>query len=301
MLEKPKREQSLGEKPLKGKISRSHIHDMYFKERFSDPKQAKELLLFALKAWERDLFRWETLKEEKDSFNEGSKADLVFSVHLKASRDKSPVMIRIALEHKSWKDKLSFPQMLRYQNRLAERLFEETGSMPWVLNVLIYHGKAFWLASSGFEERRFEGKKTENEKTDLFLDQIALRFCVRFLDIRRNAEIGNYLAGKRAEAEDEAESESKARSSLFVLSNISGLDKRELLDPGPKGFFEKLWSYIKNWPIKERRLFTEETVTYTAKSLGLKEDQIKETLKHNPNYRRDNMSAILELKTAGDS
>ena len=235
--EKPKQKQTLGEKPLKDKISRSHIHDMYFKERFSDPKQAKELLLFALKTWERELFRWETLKEEKDSFNEGSKADLVFSVHLKASRDKSPVMIRIALEHKSRKDKLSYQQMLRYQNRLAERLFKETDSLPHILNVLIYHGKAFWEASSGLEERRFEEKKTGNEKIDLFLEQIAFKFHVRFLDIRRNEEIKGYLAGKRAETEAEAEVEGKARSSLFVLRNISGLDKRELLDPGPKGFF----------------------------------------------------------------
>ena len=135
---------------------------------------------------ERELFDWSKLKEEKDSFQEGLSADLVFSLPLKLSPGKPPVLIRLAVEHKSWKDSGSYEQMLKYRNRLAERLFRENGHIPGIFNILIYHGKAPLTGPLGFEKKSFSQKKTGDRKLDLLLSESDVNFHTRLLDIRQN-------------------------------------------------------------------------------------------------------------------
>ena len=64
------------------KIEKPAIHDLLFKEIFSNKKFAKELFSLLLTSKEMKLFNWGSLTEEKDNFK-NKRADLIFSVKLK--------------------------------------------------------------------------------------------------------------------------------------------------------------------------------------------------------------------------
>ena len=58
-------------------------HDKFFKSLYSKPEFALELFRLIFSKKELQAYNWKKLTSEKDTFPEGRRADLVFSVPLK--------------------------------------------------------------------------------------------------------------------------------------------------------------------------------------------------------------------------
>ena len=110
-------------------------HDKLFKHIYSDPKLAKELFGLAFSEQTMKACDWDKIKIEKDTF-EGKRADLIFSVPLKA-HPKIRLKIFILLEHKSHYEKALYGQMLGYQVLMREPpkgvAVDATSRMPFCI------------------------------------------------------------------------------------------------------------------------------------------------------------------------
>ena len=117
-------------------------HDLFFKQGYSDPRFAKELFQLALTKKEFSAFNWNSLKPEKDTF-QGIRADLIFSVTLKNDPERR-VKIHLLLEHKSQFSRQIYYQILKYKTGFIGKSLEETGEVPPVFSVVLYHGPKPW-------------------------------------------------------------------------------------------------------------------------------------------------------------
>ena len=275
--------------PIQSKSNRISVHDLYFKSHFSAVEKAKKLLYLVLTPLERELFDWDSLKEEKDSLEENTRADLIFSLGFK-SDSKQSIKIYILLEHKSKKDQKAFDQMLFYNNRIIEIEFLKVRSMPGVLNVLFYHGRGAWTGKVAFEERNFK-QIVKDEKIMSFLDKVMLEYKVRILDVGQSPEVKAFL---KKESEDLVEK--KSQMALYVLKQICHLSKREALDAGDTGFLNEVLDYLEGLPFKERSSLLAELILYMERYFQVPKARIEEAIKQTKNYRKeDNMESLLDI------
>ena len=94
--------------------SLSAHHDILFKFCFSSPRFARELFQLALSKEEQEVFDWENLKPEKDSFKD-LRADLVFSVPFK-NKPSRQAKLCLLLEHKSRFSRKIYHQILKLKD-----------------------------------------------------------------------------------------------------------------------------------------------------------------------------------------
>ncbi len=257
-----------------------NIHDAYFKLHFSQTEQAKNILKFALTKEEYKLFDWNSLKEEKDSFPNNKRADLVFSLAFK-KLPNTKVKIYILLEHKAKKDKQVFRQLLFYRHQIIEREFFKTQKTPGVLTVVFYHGKSPWTGKVAFEEKSFK-PSLKNKKIMSFLDKTMVEYRVRVLDIRQNPEIGSFLKKRGGSFR-----EKKTQLALYILREIQGLSLEEVLDTGHSGFLSRLLVYLKGLPGKESVILLVEVVDYIEKKFGLSGDELDMAIRKAKNYKKE--------------
>ena len=134
---------------MKKKSSKHSIHDLFFKEVYSNKRYSLDIFVLILTPSEFSLFDWETLKSEMTSFidhdQKEKRMDLVFSVKLK--RSKKTAKILFLLEHKSHQKNDLMVQMLEYQTGIYQK------SKTPVIPILIYHGREKkWKGSLKFQD-----------------------------------------------------------------------------------------------------------------------------------------------------
>ena len=130
---KPQEAASAGNKP-------GNHHDRLFKAGYSDNIQAaKELLSLFLFPKEAAACDWDTLRPEKDSFQD-LRADLLFSVGFKGDSSRR-IRFCLLLEHKSQFSRKIFLQILKYMIGVINKSFEETGEAWPVYSFVLYHGE----------------------------------------------------------------------------------------------------------------------------------------------------------------
>lgn len=134
-------------------IKQAGHHDIFFKQGYSDPRFARELFQLVFSEEEREAFDWDSLKSEKDTFQD-KRADLVFSISLKNEPGKI-FKICLLLEHKAQYNRGLFLQVLNYKTFIIGKTFQETGSASPVIPVVFYHGKQPWKWKKTFQERAF--------------------------------------------------------------------------------------------------------------------------------------------------
>jgi len=119
----------------------TYTHDDFFKDIFSAPEQAADLLRFALPKDALESLDLERMEPYPDSFTRSlgadGRADLLFHCPIKGAGNE--LMVAILFEHKSFPDIEVLAQMARYWANLIIR----DKTMP-VLPVLFYHNPAKW-------------------------------------------------------------------------------------------------------------------------------------------------------------
>ena len=129
-------------------------HDSFFKDFYSDPKLAQELVKLIFSKKETESYNLKKLKIEKDTF-EGKRADLILSVLFKTS-PKIRLRVFILLEHKSSYDKNLFDQLLDYQILMRKHSIQQVGYPQPIIPVLFYHGKEPLKWKKSLQEEDFK-------------------------------------------------------------------------------------------------------------------------------------------------
>ena len=124
----------------KSKIKdRSNIHDLYYKDVFSNKIYGLKFLKFVLTPSQFDLFNWDTLHSEMETLvsPEGRerRTDLIFSVRPKGGRKDQRTKIIFLIEHKAQTYNDLLFQLLEYQSLIYKK--EQVPIIP----IVFYHGK----------------------------------------------------------------------------------------------------------------------------------------------------------------
>ncbi|MGI9250942.1 MAG: Rpn family recombination-promoting nuclease/putative transposase [Pseudohongiellaceae bacterium] len=138
-------------------ITKSHNpHDAFCKGSFAIPEYVDTFLYERLPREITNQFREGTLPELVDSNFVGlggrqSRGDILYRVLLKSGH-----YIYILIEHKSQPDAKVLEQLLRYQQGIWERYAEKDAKgkrvLPYVIPLVIYHGKEPWDVAESYGE-----------------------------------------------------------------------------------------------------------------------------------------------------
>ena len=199
-------------------MSKSFIHDSFFKEVFSHLKYALDLFRLILTKVEFELFDWTTLRSEATTFinkkGQEKRTDLQFSVQLKDLKER--VTLLFLLEHKSRQDPKALIQMLSYQTGIYENKADGSGSkkalgLPPVLPILVYQGKdREWKSPLEFQARLDWTKELKDKFGENVMNFRPRLLNIPALDLKKEAEsLTSYPA-------------------LFILQHIWRVDKTKV-------------------------------------------------------------------------
>ncbi|MBL8374174.1 Rpn family recombination-promoting nuclease/putative transposase [Accumulibacter sp.] len=130
-------------------------HDRFFKAVFGRTEVAAEFLERYLPTTAAQALNWKTLRAAKDSFLDPElalhPADLLYAVDL---RDGGPGYVHVLFEHKSYVESRIGLDLLRYRVRIWEQWLNagNSGRLPVVVPVVVYHGAATWRVSRQFAD-----------------------------------------------------------------------------------------------------------------------------------------------------
>ena len=130
-------------------------HDRFFKAVFGRTEVAAEFLERYLPTTAAQALNWKTLRAAKDSFLDPElalhPADLLYAVDL---RDGGPGYVHVLFEHKSYVESRIGLDLLRYRVRILEQWLNagNSGRLPVVVPVVVYHGAATWRVSRQFAD-----------------------------------------------------------------------------------------------------------------------------------------------------
>ncbi|MCP4401723.1 MAG: Rpn family recombination-promoting nuclease/putative transposase [bacterium] len=130
-------------------------HDAFFKAVFTRREVALDFFQQYLPSSVAEQIDLDSLEYQKDSFVDRELrefySDLLFKVDL---RDKSTAYLYILLEHKSYQEKTTAYQLLRYIVKIWEtaQKDEESSNFPVVVPVLFYHGEYRWRHGAHLRE-----------------------------------------------------------------------------------------------------------------------------------------------------
>jgi predicted transposase/invertase (TIGR01784 family) len=119
-------------------------HDKFFKKTFGNVAVAKDFLNNYLPQKIMGIIDIETLEPQKDSyideeFKEGF-SDLLF----RANINKREGYLYLLFEHKSYPSRDVAFQLLKYMVKVWNTRVGETGQLPIVIPLVVYHGKESW-------------------------------------------------------------------------------------------------------------------------------------------------------------
>jgi len=130
-------------------------HDRFFRDLFARPDAAREFVHHYLPSEVTAALDLDTVATVPGTFVDpelrSHQADAVFTVGLK---DGGEAFVYVLIEHKSYPDRLTALQVLRYVVRLWEKTLRETGQpgLPPVIPVVLYHGRTPWRVPERLSE-----------------------------------------------------------------------------------------------------------------------------------------------------
>lgn len=130
-------------------------HDRFFKAVFGRTEVAAEFLERYLPAAAGQALDWKTLRTAKDSFLDPElalhPADLLYTVDL---RGGGTGYVHVLFEHKSYVESRIGLDLLRYRVRIWEQWMNagNSGRLPVIVPVVVYHGTATWRVSRQFAD-----------------------------------------------------------------------------------------------------------------------------------------------------
>ena len=122
-------------------------HDRFFRDLFARPDAAREFVRHYLPEDLTAALDLDTMTPVPGTFVDpdlrSHQADAVFTVGLK---DGGEAFVYVLIEHKSYPDRLTALQVLRYIVRLWENTLRESAQigLPPVIPVVLYHGRTPW-------------------------------------------------------------------------------------------------------------------------------------------------------------
>ncbi len=128
-------------------------HDKFFKEAFARPEVARDFLSRRLPSEVLAQLDLNTLQLQKDNFVDPALqehfTDLLYQVSFKNSLTG---FIYLLFEHKSYNDRWTAFQLLRYMTRIWEQWHREQpdADLPLIIPMVIYQGRAKWAISPDF-------------------------------------------------------------------------------------------------------------------------------------------------------
>lgn len=131
----------------------SNPHDSFFRGVFALPEVSAPFFERYLAPGVLAGLDLSTLRLEKDSFIDErlreQRSDLLFSVTAQSGRQ---ALIYLLLEHKSYQDRWTAFQVLRYVMRVLDHHAGGSEPLPAVLTLVLYHGENAWSAPTTIEE-----------------------------------------------------------------------------------------------------------------------------------------------------
>jgi predicted transposase/invertase (TIGR01784 family) len=122
-------------------------HDRFFREVFSQEDNARDLLSATLPNGIVDLLDLRKIVVENTSMLEGVRSQQRSDLLIRTKLGGSPALVYILVEHKSYGDRWSVFQLLKYMVRIWERERVKQGTattLPIIIPVLFYHGTRKW-------------------------------------------------------------------------------------------------------------------------------------------------------------
>ena len=249
-------------KEKKPVIQKASHFDLLFKYAFSHPRFAKELFHLVFSQTEQNIFDWNTLRAEKDTFQD-LRADAVFSVALK-NHPKLRFRIFLLLEHKSQYSRKIFCQLLKYQTRMIEQSVEESNKAWPIVAVVVYNGKEPWKWPKSFQEGLWG---TDFAKIPLSLRSSMLNYDLRVLDTR-TPEVAKAIKDRRFKSRgflnalrrawDLKANEEELRELISLFDTWTGdrgddlvLSVGDYLWSVVPGMNKKLWDSLEHSAVKE--------------------------------------------------
>ena len=123
-------------------------HDTYFKASFSDVDVAKDFLITYLPKSILKCVDLSTLELQKDSHVDKKLKEHFSDILYRVDINNNEGYFYLLAEHKSYNDKLSILQLLRYMINIWESKIvkEKQKNLPIIIPMLIYHDKVSWKA-----------------------------------------------------------------------------------------------------------------------------------------------------------
>jgi len=184
-------------------------HDITFRDIFSDNLKAKELIEIALPGQITEMFNWQTLVNENESFiDEELKeffSDILFSVNITAERH---IKIYLLFEHKSYPDPGIWKQLLTYLSRIYNKMEILTPVIP----IVFHHGEKEWKVSKNFRDSIELPEDVKNSLTKYIPD-----FEYALIDLR-NEDIEEMLISLTMKV------------ILYTFKNIKNFEDKEKLE-----------------------------------------------------------------------
>ena len=184
-------------------------HDVTFRDIFSDTLKARELIEIALSVEITEMFNWQSLVNENESFiDEELKeffSDILFSVNI---NDRHDIKIYLLFEHKSYPDPGIWKQLLSYLSRIYNKMDKLTPVIP----IVFYHGETEWKISKNF------------------IDSIELPEDVKNKMLKYIPDFEYALIDLRTEDVDEMLISLTMKVVLYTFQNIRDFESREKLE-----------------------------------------------------------------------
>lgn len=128
-------------------------HDKIVKDFFSDQETAKSFFLEYLPAEISKDIDFTTLKIAKDTFVDKKLSDYYSDLLYEVQLGEMPVFIYLLIEHKSWLDRFTAFQLLKYMTKIWELFLKQNENaevLPVILPIVIYHGVQKWKIAANF-------------------------------------------------------------------------------------------------------------------------------------------------------
>ena len=244
------------------------LHDLFFKDVYSNPKYSMDLFHLVLSEEEMALFDWLSLRLQANTFVDKTwtekRTDLMFLVNFKDSDKKAGLLF--LLEHKSREEPDTLLQLLNYQTG-AYNEFADLAVIP----ILVYHGR----------KREWEGALSWQDHLKGFCDKNLKRFFGKNVINFRPRLLNIQALDTKSEAEGLT-----TRLILYILQKVWEINEgviAELLKMGqdlPPAEREALIMKAVNYINQHDSRFNVKLITEIEKeTIKEKEDRVMERFK----------------------
>ena len=211
-------------------------HDKFFREVFSQEEYARDLLLATLPQGIVGRLDLRKIIVENTSMIDGVHSEQRSDLLIRTSMGSSPALVYILVEHKSYADRWSVFQLLKYMVRIWERERRKsnaTKSLPTIIPVLFYHGTRKWRMPLDFASYFAPAEELRSHIPD---------FRPVMIDLQSMEDL-DFRGSKRIQAALKTLKYSRANLRAYLVEILRSLMAAPM-DDKHRAFLESLFGYI---------------------------------------------------------